>query len=612
MSSGQRFTLGNPSPSLRRSLVCSSLGLALALTQPPAAAATSTKHADTHATPLDRLHQLFDAEWERNLREDPLSASANGDHRYDTLWPDPSPAEQLRERDETADALRRLNAIPLAGLAPSDRLDADLFRDLLEDRLKSAEFHEYLRPMDHIYGLQSAQNIVETLRFESADDYRHWIARLRGFGLYTDQTIAAMRLGMAQSQVQPRTIMERIPAQLTRHIVATPSDSPFYAPFQQFPATLDADTQKELRTQAEAAIAEVVVPAYQRFQTFFNTEYLPASRTTLAATALPEGQAYYAYLIHHHTTTKLSAAQVHQLGLDEVKRIHGNMEAIIKSTGFTGSFDEFSTFLRTDPRFYYHSGEELQTGYAAIAKHIDGELPKLFHILPRLPYGVHAIPDDVAPYQTTAYYQPGAADGSRAGFFYVNLYKPETRPKWEMEALTSHEAVPGHHLQIALGQELPNLPKFRKFGNGYNAFHEGWALYSESLGEQLGLYRDPYSKYGQLTFEMWRACRLVVDTGIHAMGWSRDQAIDFMMANMPRARNDVEVEVDRYIAWPGQALAYKIGQLKITELRERAKAAVGDKFDIRAFHDVVIGSGDIPLDILEQNVDRWIAGQKAN
>ena len=586
-------------------LLCCLPLAALLITASPATFAAHPRHP-SQLTPSQRLHALFDAEWERRLREDPQLASQLGDHRYDDRWGDVSLAAQQRHNDEDQAALKAVRAIPQKSLSETDRLDAELFQQQLEDRLQSYHFHEYLRPVDHIYGLQSAQGIVELLPFETVQDYRNWIARLHGFGEYTDETIALMREGIAEKQVKPRAIMALVSAQIAAQIVEHPQDSPFYAPFRKFPDSLTAEQQQQLRAAGAEEIAKVVVPAFRRFQAFFNIEYLPACQDSIAVTALPDGEAYYAYLIRHHTTTGLTPQQIHQIGLDEVKRIRGEMDAIIQQVGFKGSFEEFSTYLRSDPQFYYKDPQALLTAYQALAKRIDGELPRLFDKLPRLPYGVRPIPDESAPYQTTAYYQPGSADGLRAGFYYVNLYKPETRPKWEMEALTAHEAVPGHHLQIALAQELKDLPDFRKFGDGYTAFHEGWALYAESLGDQLGLYRDPYSKYGQLAFEMWRACRLVVDTGMHAMGWSREQAIDYMVQNTPRARHDLEVEVDRYIAWPGQALAYKIGQMKITALRDKAKAALGDRFDIRAFHDVVLGDGDIPLDVLERKVDAWI------
>ena len=348
-----------------------------------------------------------------------------------------------------------------------------------------------------------------------------------------------------------------------------------------------------------------ILPAYQRFARFFNEEYLPACHETVGAWALPNGRAFYDYRVAHYTTTTLSADEIHQIGLDEVARIRSLMDEVIAEVQFDGSFEEFLHFLRTDPQFYFETGEEILREYRNIAKRIDPELVKLFGKLPRMPYGVKAIPAASAPDTTTAYYFPPAADGSRAGYFYANLYRPEVRPKYEMEALTVHEAMPGHHLQIALAQELGDLPEFRRF-NGYTAFVEGWGLYSESLGDELGLYTDPYSRFGQLTYEMWRAVRLVVDTGLHAKGWSRQQAIDYFKANAGKAEHDIINEIDRYIAWPGQALAYKIGELKIQALRREAEQALDEQFDIRGFHDTVLGAGAIPLNLLERNVRAWI------
>ncbi|HEV7716875.1 MAG TPA: DUF885 domain-containing protein, partial [Steroidobacteraceae bacterium] len=350
----------------------------------------------------------------------------------------------------------------------------------------------------------------------------------------------------------------------------------------------------------------VVIPAYARFEKFFRERYVPASRSTDGIWDTPDGMAFYEERARFHTTTSLTPEQIHQIGLKEVTRIRAEMDKVIREVGFKGSFTEFLEFLRTDPRFYYKTPDELFRAYAVLAKQIDPELVKLFRRLPRTPYGVRPIPATSAPNTTTAYYQGPALDGSRAGYYYVNLYRPEVRPKYEMEVLTLHEAVPGHHLQISLAQEQADLPAFRRNAE-HTAFVEGWALYTESLGDRIGLYKDPYSRFGQLTYDMWRAVRLVVDTGIHAKHWTRQQAIDYFKANAAKTEADIINEVDRYISWPGQALAYKVGQLRILELRSLAERELGPKFDIRDFHDVVLSNGAVPLDVLERQVKDWIA-----
>jgi uncharacterized protein (DUF885 family) len=372
-------------------------------------------------------------------------------------------------------------------------------------------------------------------------------------------------------------------------------------------AGVPAAARPRLRNEGRAAVHDVVVPAYRRLLRFFEERYLPGSRTTIAASDLPDGDAYYAFAIRSYTTTDLSAEAIHQLGLREVERIRGEMETLIGQIGFHGTFAEFLRYLRSDDRFYYTSADDLLEGYREITRRIEPQLGKLFGRLPTIPMDVQPIPAAEAAASTTAYYYPGAADGSRPGTVFVNLDQLHSRPRYEMEALMAHEGVPGHHLQISLALQQGELPKFRRY-DGYTAYVEGWGLYSESLGNELGLYRDPYSHFGALTFEMMRAVRLVVDTGIHAKRWSRQQAIDYFTANTASGEHDIANEVDRYIGWPGQALAYKIGQLKISELRHRAEEKLGSRFDVKAFHDLILGSGALPLDLLEARVDSWLAG----
>ncbi|HZP12742.1 MAG TPA: DUF885 domain-containing protein [Nevskiaceae bacterium] len=561
-------------------------------------------------TAASALHKLFDDEWERYLRENPIEASRIGDARYNDRWRDESLEAYATRHNEDVDARKRLGGVDYGALSAADQLNYDLFARSLDDRIEGDRYRAFLMPIDPQGGIQSAADEVQrSVRLIKVKDYEDYVARLEAFGRYADQTIELMKQGVKENRVQPRILMERMPRQLEAQIVDKPEDSAFFAPFKQFSADVPPDARRWLTERATMAIRAVVVPSYRRLLKYFNDTYLPACRNSIAASDLPDGKDFYAWRIRSFTTTKLTADEIHALGLKEVERIRAEMDAIIKQVGFQGSFDEFIAFLRTDPRFYYKTPDELLTAYQALAKRIDPGLPALFGKLPRLPYGVKPIPDDLAPDVTTAYYFQGSQEGGRAGTYYVNLYKPETRPKYEMEALSLHESVPGHHLQIALAQELPNVPSFRRHQLDFTAFVEGWGLYAESLGDDLGMYQDPYSKFGQLTYEMWRAVRLVVDTGMHAKGWSRDRAIEFFKANAAKTEHDIVNEIDRYIAWPGQALAYKIGELKIKELRARAKGKLGERFDIRAFHDVVLGSGPVPLDVLERNVDLWIAQQ---
>jgi uncharacterized protein (DUF885 family) len=460
-------------------------------------------------------------------------------------------------------------------------------------------------------GIQTTDELADSLRFETVKDYEDWIARMRTFPALMDQSIALMRQGIKERIVHPKVIMQRIPAQIDKQIVSDPTQSGFYRPFLHFSKQISAADQQRLQQAARQAVEQQVVPAFKKFKEFFVGEYLPACFDQVGIWQMPNGAERYAFLARRFTTTDATPEEIHQIGLKEVARIRAEMDRIMQQTGFKGSREEFFKFLRTDPQFYYKTPDDLFEGYKALAKTVDPNLVKVFRTLPREPYGVEAIPAVAAPDTTAAYYRPGAADGSRAGTYFVNLYKPDTRPKWEMTVLTLHESVPGHHLQIARAHELGEQPMFRRFGE-YTAFVEGWGLYAESLGEDMGLYSDPYAKFGQLTYQMWRAVRLVVDTGIHTKHWTRDQAIQYFMDNAPKAELDIVNEIDRYIAWPGQALAYKMGELKIQELRARARQELGAKFDLKEFHDVVLGSGALPLDILGRNVDQWIAEKKAH
>ena len=555
------------------------------------------------------LHELFESEWEYAMREYPTFASQLGDKRYNDRWPDLTLANYERRHQHQLDILERLKAIDRAQLSPADQLNYDLFRKDFEEGVAGFKYRWHLVPLNQRGGIQTESELADLLTFTSVKDYEDWTARLRAFPAMMDQTIALMREGARVRMIHPRVIMERIPAQVDKQIVARPEDSPFFAPFKNFPDAIPAAERERLAAAGREAVSKQIVPAYQKFKEFFAKEYLPATFPEVGAWQMPDGAEMYGFEARRYTTTPLTPKEIHEIGQQEVKRIRSEMEAIMRQVGFTGTLQEFFKHLRTDPKFYYKSGDELLEAYRSMAKRIDPKLVKVFRTIPRMPYGVEPIPMNVAPDTTTAYYQQGAPDGSRPGTYYVNLYKVETRPKYEMMALSLHEAVPGHHFQIARAMELGEIPKFRRFA-GYTAFVEGWALYAESLGDEMGLYDDPYAKFGQLTYQMWRAVRLVVDTGIHQMKWTRQQAIDFFMANAAKSELDIVNEIDRYIAWPGQALAYKIGELKIKELRRRAAEQLGDRFDLREFHDVVLGSGAIPLDVLERSVNDWVASRK--
>ena len=576
-------------------------------------AAASAGAAPSPAPPADaavRLHELFESEWERGLRENPVQASVVGDRRYDDRWPDRSAAALERSHAADRAVLEELESIDPGSLSEAERLNRELFARLYREDLDAWDYGLRYLPVTQRRGVQSAHELAEQLPFATVRDYENWIARLEGIGPYVDQTVALMREGMRRGLTQPRVIMERVPAQIAQQVVTDPASSPFYAPFQRMPASIPEAERARLSAAGRAAIEREVVPAYRRLQEFFNKEYLPASRASVGIWDTPGGEQWYRNRARWFTTTGLTPDEIHEIGLEEVARIRGEMQKVIDRVGFKGSFEEFLKFLRTDPRFRYTDPQQLLQAYEAMSKRVDPQLPKYFGRLPRMPYGVRPIPAQSAPDTTTAYYSPPSLDGRRAGYYYVNLYKPEERPTYEIPVLTIHEAVPGHHLQIALAQELGEQPKFRRNFEA-TAFVEGWALYSESLGEEMGFYADPYDKFGQLTYEMWRAVRLVVDTGIHHKRWSRQQAIDYFKANAPKSELDIVNEIDRYISWPGQALAYKIGELRIKELRARATAALGPKFDIREFHDLVLGSGAVPLDILESNVEQWLSARAA-
>lgn len=556
-----------------------------------------------------QLYALFEQTWEEELAMNPLAATYQGDSRFNDRWPDRSEAAIAARHEHNQRVLKQLAGIARGSLTSSAQLDYDLFEREYRQRLALHPYKPWLYDINHRGGIQTLSEVAELLPFQTIKDYEDWIKRLQGVDVLVDQHIALLDQAVAEGRTQPRIVMQRIPGQLALQTVDTPEQSPFYAPFRRFGDGIAPNERERLSAAGRAAIARHVLPAYRRLSEAFNKRYLPATRDSIGIRDTPEGDTFYRTLIAHHTTSnELDANTIHEIGLAEVARIRGQMLTIKNQVGFSGSLQEFFVFLRTDPQFYYETPEALFEAYQAVSKRIDPNLVRLFGTLPRTPYGVRAIPAISAPDTTTAYYQPPAADGTRPGYYYVNLYRPEVRPKYEMEVLSIHEAVPGHHLQIALAMEQASMPKFRR-NAGYTAYVEGWALYSESLGEELGLYQDPYSKFGQLTYDMWRAVRLVVDTGMHAKGWNRDKAIQFFKDNAAKTEADIINEIDRYIAWPGQALAYKIGQLRIQALRQQAETTLGSRFDIRAFHDRLLGTGAVPLDMMEEQMQRWIKEQ---
>lgn len=565
---------------------------------------------ETELTDSERFNEVVTLGYDYTMLNHPEFAAYIGDSRGQDRWTDNSEeAVKQREMDRKS-VLVTLNSIKRDGLSASDQINYDLLKARVEQDIEGQQFPGEYLPINQMGGPQ--QNIAQLLAMiqpKNIQDYNNMISRLEKTPAIIDQSIAWMRKGMQAGITPPAITLRDVPQQLRNQLVDNPEKSPMLVAFNKFPASVDAVQQESLKMQAIAAYSGRVAPALEKLLVFMENEYIPAARTTIAMGDLPNGKAWYAHNVKRRTTTDLTPEQIHEIGLAEVKRIHAEMEEVIKDSGFKGSFDEFLVFLRTDSQFYHKTKQGLLAEYRDIAKRADPELMKLFGHLPRTPYGIVPVPTYAEKSQTTAYYQGGSVKAGRAGYYYANTYALDTRPRWEMEALTLHEAVPGHHLQLSIQDELEDMPWFRKVG-GYTAFVEGWGLYSESLGVEMGFYTDPYSKFGQLTYEMWRAIRLVVDTGMHHLGWSRQQAIDYFMQNAGKQEHDVIVEIDRYIVWPGQALAYKIGELKIKELRAYATTELGDKFDIRAFHDEVLGKGALPLSLLEANIKAWVAGVK--
>tara|TARA_B110000211_G_scaffold163301_1_gene184447 strand:- start:4639 stop:6378 length:1740 start_codon:yes stop_codon:yes gene_type:complete len=550
------------------------------------------------------FEELMQSEWQRGIDENPLYASSMGNLDKNDQWPEYSVEKIQTNYEHDLKILTQLNRLDSNAFSNDNLLNLQLFKDQYINSTELYQFKSFLMPFSHRGGIQLQHESAETLPLRSVKHYEDWLSRLSKIDNYIDSHINVAKAGMANNIMPPRILMQRVLDQIKAQAFSTAKDSPFNKAFIEMPSSINIEDKQRIQNEATEIIQKTVIPAYIKLYNFFNSEYLPMCRDSIGINKIPNGAKYYEALTKKFTTTQLHPDEVHQIGLDEVARIKTKMLEVVEEVKWDGSFREFLEYLRSDPQFYFDNPDDLLTEYLATAKRIDPELVNLFSYLPSIPYGIRQIPMESAPDTTTAYYQPPAADGTRAGYYYVNLYRPEVRPKYEIEVLTVHEAMPGHHLQISINMEL-DLPKFRKYG-GITAFVEGWGLYSEALGYDLGLYKDPYSEFGQLTYEMWRAIRLVVDTGMHYKDWSRDDSINYFLENSAKSKQDIINEVDRYINWPGQALAYKIGQMKILELREKSQNALGEGFDIKEFHYEVLKRGALPLSTLEMYIDEWI------
>jgi len=598
------------------------LWLALSLSLAPclagsqvAMAAAEQQVTASSAEAGQRLNAMFERYFEEYLELNPLAATQIGDNRYNDRLPNYlGPEYRAREHEMNERYLAALQEFDPAQLSGEDRISYEIFlREGLRQR-ESERFPSYLLPLAQTGGLPTFMPALgsgtNAQPFVTVADYENWLKRLDGFVVFMDQAIVNMREGVAKGVVQPRPVMEKVLSQLDAMIVSKAEESPFYGPIAKFPDTVPVEDRERLTAAYKAAIEGKVMPAYRRVRDYVRDDYLPNTRTTVAWTALPDGKAWYAFLVQQHTTTDMTPEQIHQVGLDEVARILGEMDGVKKTVGFKGDREAFFKHLESDPQFYFTQGADLLQGYRDLKVRIDAALPKLFSVFPKADYQVREVEAYRAQSAAGAYYQGASADGSRPGIFYVNTFNLKAQPKFGMETLSLHEASPGHHFQGSIAQELTGLPKFRRFGGDYTAYVEGWALYAEYLGKELGMFTDPYQWFGRLNDEQLRAMRLVVDTGLHSLGWSREQAIQYMLENSTLAESDVVSEVERYIAWPGQALGYKIGDLRIQALRRNAEKELGAKFDIRDFHREVLSDGAVPMDVLEAKIARWIASRK--
>ena len=589
-------------------LVSLSIAVLISACQTTTQPTTSQSKADASAD--QNFEQLLDAHWAAQLKQNPTFATSLGERKYDHLLADPSLQAYDASVAEARKFLNQLEALDSTTLSQANQLNYSLLQLDLENEIEASKHGGKYLIMNNRSGPHlNLTSLVGRLPFFTEADYRSYLKRMAAMPAYLDSASKRIQSGLDAGWVQPCAPMEGFEQSISLHVVDSAADSTFMTPFEKKPATIDQAEFASMKSQAASLITESIVPAYARFLEFYNSKYAPACREKIGIDNIVGGKAYYDHRVRFFTTTDLTADEIHTIGLSEVARIRGEMDEVIKQAEFKGDFKAWLAYLRDNPDFYPKTAEERMQVASTISKKMDGELPKLFGKLPRMPYGLKEIPLDIAEKTTTAYYRRPAGDGTRAGSYFVNTTLLNTRPLYQLEALSLHEAVPGHHLQIALAQEL-DMPQFRRYG-GQTVFVEGWGLYSERLGLEVGFYQTPYTNFGRLSYEMWRACRLVVDTGMHSKGWTRQQAIDYMVENSGLSMNNITSEVDRYISWPGQALAYKIGELKIRELRSRAEQTLGKKFDVRQFHDKVLENGALPLSVLETIIDRWIASQSS-
>ena len=552
----------------------------------------------------DKFEAFLEDQWNSDLADSPVFASNLGIKKYNTKISSNSISQFNTNKNKEKLKLKKLQSFNIDDLNQDNKLNYKLAELGILNSIKRMEYPSYYMQLNQRGGVQSYYETGDRLVFSSKQDYEDWLVRLKAYALNIDNALVNNKKGLELGYSQPKLVTRGVTAQIKAIIDADMDNHPYLKVFINADETILTKSDKEdLISRATTLVRTKINPSYNNLYKFLVEDYLPNSRDSIGISDVPNGKEWYETLANYHTTTDLTPDEIHNIGLKEIKRIRSEMESIISDLEWDGDFASFLNYLRTSPRFYYDNPEDLFNAYLIMSKTIDPLLPKIFKVFPRAPYGVKPIPAESAPFTTTAYYN--SPSKGKPGYFYANLYKPQSRPKYEIPVLTVHEAVPGHHFQISIAQELEGVPTFRKY-QSFTAFVEGWGLYSEELGDFMGLYDDPYDKFGQLTYDMWRAIRLVVDTGMHYKGWTRDASINLFLENTAKAQLDIENEVDRYIAWPGQALAYKIGQLKILELRTKAEKTLGDDFDIKDFHHEVLKRGSLPLNMLEDYINQWI------